>query len=69
MKPRSSSPRSTAAQTMWTSGWCECTSSIPEGAATMRVNNALDPDEISDGWVLTCQGEPLTAHVTVVYED
>jgi len=35
----------------------------------MRVNNALDDDEVTDGWVLTCQGEPVTPHVTVVYED
>ena len=35
----------------------------------MRVNNALDDDEIADGWVLTCQSEPVTPHVTVVYED
>jgi hypothetical protein len=34
----------------------------------MRANNALD-DEIAEGWVLTCQGEPVTPAVTVVYGD
>lgn len=34
----------------------------------MRVNNALDDDEVAEGWVLTCQGEPVTPHVTVEYE-
>ena len=35
----------------------------------MRSNNALDDDEVADGWVLTCQSEPVTPNVTVVYED
>jgi len=46
-----------------------CIAQVTEGEAKMRVNNALDDDEIAEGWVLTCQGEPVTPHVTVVYED
>ncbi|MDV9170336.1 ferredoxin--NADP reductase [Streptomyces sp. W16] len=46
-----------------------CIAQVTEGEAKMRVNNALDEDEIAEGWVLTCQGEPTTPHVTVVYED
>jgi ferredoxin-NADP reductase len=46
-----------------------CMARVTEGEAKMRVNNALDEDEVADGWVLTCQGEPVTPHVTVVYED
>ncbi len=46
-----------------------CMAQVTEGAAKMRANNALDDDEIADGWVLTCQGEPVTPHITVVYED
>ena len=46
-----------------------CIAQVTEGEAKMRANNALDDDEIADGWVLTCQGEPVTPHVTVVYED
>jgi ferredoxin-NADP reductase len=46
-----------------------CIARVTEGEAKMRVNNALDDDEIADGWVLTCQGEPVTPQVTVVYED
>ena len=46
-----------------------CIAQVTEGEAKMRANNALDDDEIADGWVLTCQSEPVTPHVTVVYED
>ncbi|WP_327692820.1 ferredoxin--NADP reductase [Streptomyces sp. NBC_00459] len=45
-----------------------CIARLTEGAVRMRVNNALDDDEVAEGWVLTCQGEPVTAHVTVEYE-
>lgn len=46
-----------------------CMAEVTEGEAKMRINNALDDDEVADGWVLTCQAEPVTPHVTVVYED
>ena len=41
---------------------------VVEGEVTMRVNNALTPEEVADGWVLTCQGLPTSAAVKVVYE-
>jgi ferredoxin-NADP reductase len=46
-----------------------CIAQVTEGQATMRTNNALDDGEVAGGWVLTCQGEPATPQVTVVYED
>lgn len=52
------------------SGNCgTCIAHVTEGEAKMRVNNALDDDEVTEGWVLTCQGEPVTPDITVVYED
>ncbi|MFD8811047.1 2Fe-2S iron-sulfur cluster-binding protein [Streptomyces sp. NPDC059627] len=52
------------------SGDCAtCMARLTDGEAKMRVNNALEPDEIAEGYVLTCQAEPTTAEVTVVYED
>jgi ferredoxin-NADP reductase len=45
-----------------------CMAQVVEGDATMRVNNALTPEEVADGWVLTCQGLPTSSTVTVVYE-
>jgi ferredoxin len=46
-----------------------CIGHLTEGEVKMRTNNALDDDEVDDGWVLTCQSEPVTPNVTVVYED
>jgi 3-ketosteroid 9alpha-monooxygenase subunit B len=46
-----------------------CMARLSEGSATMRVNDALDPDEVEDGYVLTCQAVPDTPSVTVHYED
>ncbi len=45
-----------------------CMAHVVEGEVTMRVNNALTPEEVADGWVLTCQGLPASAAVKVVYE-
>ena len=35
-----------------------CMARITEGSATMRVNDALDEDEVAEGYILTCQGVP-----------
>jgi 3-ketosteroid 9alpha-monooxygenase subunit B len=51
------------------SGSCAtCMARVLEGEVTMRVNNALTAEEVTEGWVLTCQGFPTSASVTVVYE-
>ena len=41
---------------------------LKEGSARMRANNALTPEEVEEGWVLTCQSLPLGSAVTVEYE-
>jgi len=46
-----------------------CIAHVTGGEIKMRVNNALDDDEIAEGWGLTCQSEPVTQDVTVVYDD
>jgi 3-ketosteroid 9alpha-monooxygenase subunit B len=45
-----------------------CMAHLDHGSVTMRVNNALTPDEVSDGWVLTCQGLPTSVEVVVDYD-
>jgi len=46
-----------------------CMALVSEGGATMRRNNALTPDEVSEGWVLTCQALPTGRVVKVEYEN
>jgi len=45
-----------------------CMGHLEAGEIKMRVNNALDDDEVADGYVLTCQSVPVTPDVTVIYE-
>ena len=45
-----------------------CMARLTVGTATMRINDALDDDEVADGYVLTCQAVPDGAPVTVQYE-
>ena len=44
-----------------------CIGRLAEGTAEMRVNDALDDDEVEEGWVLTCQAVPTSETVHVVY--
>ena len=51
------------------SGSCAtCMARLTEGTASMHVNNALTPEEVAEGWVLTCQALPTSPTVHVVYE-
>ena len=45
-----------------------CMARLTEGHATMRVNDALEDDEVAEGYILTCQGVPDTTSITVRYE-
>jgi ferredoxin-NADP reductase len=52
------------------SGICgTCLARLKAGAARMKVNNVLTPEEVADGLVLTCQGVPTTRTISVEYED
>lgn len=46
-----------------------CMAMVHEGAATMRVNDALYHEEVEEGWILTCQAEPCSETFTVEYEN
>ncbi len=46
-----------------------CMAKLTEGRATMRVNDALDEDEVEEGYVLTCQAVPDTDSISVNYDD
>ncbi|AFM18355.1 flavodoxin reductase family protein [Mycolicibacterium chubuense NBB4] len=45
-----------------------CMARIVDGSARMLNNDALDDDEVEEGWVLTCQSLPTSRRVHVVYE-
>ena len=45
-----------------------CMAHLDRGEVKMRANNALSPDEVADGWILTCQSLPTTAEVAVNYD-
>lgn len=45
-----------------------CMARLTEGGARMLNNDALEADEVAEGWVLTCQALPTTPTVRVVYE-
>ncbi len=45
-----------------------CMARLTEGCARMLNNDALEDDEVEDGWVLTCQALPTSRTVRVVYE-
>jgi ferredoxin len=45
-----------------------CMARIVEGSARMNNNDALEDDEVAEGWVLTCQALPTSRAVRVLYE-
>ena len=45
-----------------------CMARVAEGSARMFNNDALEPDEVAEGWVLTCQSLPTGRKVHVIYE-
>lgn len=45
-----------------------CMARLTEGSARMNNNDALEHDEVAEGWVLTCQALPTSRTVRVVYE-
>jgi 3-ketosteroid 9alpha-monooxygenase subunit B len=45
-----------------------CMAFLKEGSVRMRANNALTPDEVEEGWILTCQSLPTAGTMSVEYE-
>src|ERR1700761_8358754 len=45
-----------------------CMARLTEGSARMLNNDALEDDEVAEGWVLTCQALPTSRCVRVFYE-
>jgi ring-1,2-phenylacetyl-CoA epoxidase subunit PaaE len=47
---------------------CTCKARVLEGQVEMAMNYALTDEEVADGYVLTCQTHPRSAHVVVDYD-
>lgn len=45
-----------------------CMALVKDGTAVMRANFALTPEEIDEGWTLTCQAIPTSESVVIEYE-
>ncbi|MBH0780766.1 2Fe-2S iron-sulfur cluster-binding protein [Nocardia bovistercoris] len=45
-----------------------CMARLVDGRVEMRVNDALTDEDVADGYILTCQSDPLTPTLTVEYE-
>ena len=45
-----------------------CMARLTEGCARMLNNDALEDDEVADGYVLTCQALPTSPKVRLTYD-
>ena len=48
---------------------CTCRAKVLEGEVRMDKNYTLEPKEIADGYVLTCQAHPVSDRVVVSYDE
>jgi ring-1,2-phenylacetyl-CoA epoxidase subunit PaaE len=46
-----------------------CLAKVTEGKAVMDKNSILSDEEVSDGFVLTCQAHPTTPKIIIDYDD
>jgi ferredoxin len=46
-----------------------CMALLKEGEVEMAANSVLTTEELDEGWVLTCQGYPVTKRVVVEYPE
>lgn len=48
---------------------CTCRGKVLDGSVAMEKNFSLEPDELANGFVLTCQSFPTSDRITVSYDD
>ncbi|MEZ4936574.1 MAG: FAD-binding oxidoreductase [Crocinitomicaceae bacterium] len=48
---------------------CTCKAKVMEGKAKMIQNYALDPDEVEQGFILTCQSHPESDNLVVSFDE
>ncbi|MDK1023895.1 MAG: phenylacetate-CoA oxygenase/reductase subunit PaaK [Gammaproteobacteria bacterium] len=47
---------------------CTCRAKLISGKVHMDVNYALEPDELEQGYILTCQAHPISDRVIIDYD-
>jgi ring-1,2-phenylacetyl-CoA epoxidase subunit PaaE len=47
---------------------CTCRAKLISGQVAMDVNWALEPEEVAQGFILTCQSHPLTDEVVIDFD-
>ncbi|MEZ4962458.1 MAG: 1,2-phenylacetyl-CoA epoxidase subunit PaaE [Saprospiraceae bacterium] len=48
---------------------CTCKAKVLEGSVEMEVNYGLEPEEVENNYVLTCQAHPLTEKVVLSFDE
>ena len=48
---------------------CACKAKVMEGSVHMDVNYGLDEDEVSEGYILTCQAHPTSDKIIVDFDE
>jgi ring-1,2-phenylacetyl-CoA epoxidase subunit PaaE len=48
---------------------CTCKAKVLSGSVRMDVNYALEPDEVENGYILTCQAHPTSEKVVISFDD
>jgi len=46
-----------------------CKAKVEKGEVVMDINYALEPDEVENGFILTCQSHPRTSKITVNFDE
>lgn len=47
---------------------CTCRAKLLEGEVEMGVNYALEPEEVAEGYILTCQSYPITESIKLSFD-
>ncbi|MEN9743575.1 MAG: hypothetical protein RLZZ65_1380 [Bacteroidota bacterium] len=48
---------------------CTCKAKVLKGEVSMDINYALTPEEVEQGYVLTCQAHPKSTEVLISFDD
>jgi ring-1,2-phenylacetyl-CoA epoxidase subunit PaaE len=48
---------------------CTCRAKVMEGKAVMDLNYSLEPEEVEEGFILTCQAHPVTEKIVVSFDE